>query len=104
MSIAVLVEPIPASGFRASCGQPLPLSAEASSRSEAVGLLRKKLTERLTNGVALIDLELPSAGERLREWTENRVQPDASTAAVFADWEQAVADHRDEMDENPAAL
>ncbi len=75
MSISVFVEPLD-SGFRASCGQPLALSADASSRDEAIGLLRQKIEERLADGGEIVDLELSPRRGQLREWLNRNTETD----------------------------
>jgi hypothetical protein len=54
MTISILVEPSP-TGFCATTGGPLDLSAEAVSAAEAVNALREKIARRLERGAILID-------------------------------------------------
>lgn len=60
MTIPILVEPSP-SGFFATTGGPLELSAEASSAAEAVHALQEKIARRLERGAILIDHAIPPA-------------------------------------------
>jgi len=54
MTISILVEASP-TGFCATTGGPLELSAEAASAAEAVSALREKIARRLERGAILID-------------------------------------------------
>lgn len=52
MKLSVYVQPTPNSGFRAWCGEPVPLSVEAPTRDEALARLRAQLEARVS-GVEL---------------------------------------------------
>ena len=54
MSIPILVEP-GSTGFSATTGGPLDLSAEAPSAAEAIQALQEKIVRRLEGGAILID-------------------------------------------------
>lgn len=54
MTIPILVEPSP-TGFFATTGGPLDLSAEAASAAEAVHALQEKIARRLERGAILIE-------------------------------------------------
>jgi hypothetical protein len=101
MSIAVLLEPLE-SGYRATCGQPLVLSAEAPSRDEAVVLLRQKIEERLANGAEIVDLELLPRMGQLQHWL-NQHNAEADDE-LFSEWDQAVSDYRDRIENEANAL
>jgi hypothetical protein len=54
MTISILVEPSP-TGFCATTGGPLDLSAEAASAAEAINALHEKIDHRLERGAILVD-------------------------------------------------
>lgn len=54
MSISILVEPSE-TGFRATTGAPLDLSADAPSAAEAVNALNEKIARRLQTGAMLVE-------------------------------------------------
>ena len=54
MEIAVLVEPVDGSGFRASTGAPLALSVEGRTEGEALRQLQGLLQERLARGKVVL--------------------------------------------------
>jgi len=94
MQIPVLVEPIAGNGYRARGIEPFGLSAEGSTRAEALAKLRGQLEARVSAGAEIVTLEvgvqphpwLPFAGmfkddpdfkEVLAIMAENRRQIDA---------------------------
>jgi hypothetical protein len=96
MEIPVLVEPVNGNGYRASTGAPLGLSAEAPTRDEALGKLRSLVEERLSSGVVVpFKVEMPID------------HPWAKFAGMFKDdprfdeWQEAIAEYRRKVDEDP---
>lgn len=89
MAITMLVEPIP-TGFFATTGGPLDLSAEAASAAEAVHALQEKIARRLEGGAVLIDH--PTQATR----TPIPVLP-LSENPLFEPWLEAVEKHRTEQ-------
>lgn len=61
--VEVLVETLDDSSFRASVTRPVSVSAEASSRDDAVSAVRDLLATRLHNA-ELLELEFPTAASR----------------------------------------
>jgi hypothetical protein len=99
MQIPVLVEPVAAAGFRARSGEPLPLSAEGTTREEALSKLKELLNKQMQNGAELTTLEVgvcehPLAGI-IGMWS-----PDDP---VIAEWQQAIEEYRQKIDEEDAA-
>ena len=62
MEIPVFVEPIP-TGFRASTGSPLPLTADGPTADTAVAAVQGLLAERLRTGGQVHTLTVPAPGE-----------------------------------------
>jgi predicted RNase H-like HicB family nuclease len=96
MQIPVLLEPVASNGYRASTGQPLSVSAEGSTRAQALEQLRRALQDRLNAGAEIASLEFPGA--------EHPLVPYAGMFKenpLFEAWQQAVADHRRHDEEAP---
>ena len=68
MQIPVLIEPTPGNGFRARSGEPLVLTAEGSTRDEALGRLRSLIQGRVAGGAQIVPLEVP--GLAIEDWTQ----------------------------------
>jgi hypothetical protein len=58
MELSVLIEPIAADGYRASCGEPIPTSAEGVTRDEALGRLRERIEARVRGGAEVVRLRI----------------------------------------------
>jgi len=58
MQIPILIEPMAGNGYRASGGEPLPLSADGDTQEQAMANLKKKLKARLSHGAVVVPLEL----------------------------------------------
>jgi hypothetical protein len=99
MSITVLIEPIP-SGFRASTGSPLDLSAEASSRDEVITKLQSKLDQRMLSGAELLQIE-PDFATR-NPWAKHAGM--FENDPEFSAWQEAIAENRRLADEDPSIL
>ena len=80
MQIPVLVEPI-ATGFRASTGSPLDLTAEGAT-------LKKNLTTRLQSGAKLRSLRVLDVDSMLAAGRSLAANP------LFDDWVAAVEEYR----------
>lgn len=100
MSIQVLIEPLANNGFRATSGEPIPLTVEAPTREEALAKLKKRLQARLKNGAELVPLELTPEPH---PWMEFAGMYDPNDPVV-QDWEKAMADYRRKIDEHPELL
>ena len=99
MQIAVLVERLKGNGYRARGAEPFALTGKGATREEALRKLRAKILARLKEGVELVGLELDSEAN---PWVE--------FAGMFKDdpmideWKQAMADYRQEVEEDPDYL
>jgi hypothetical protein len=65
MQIPILIEPMLGNGYRASGGEPLPLTAEGDTQEQAMSNLREKLMARLSHGAVVVPLELSSSAHPL---------------------------------------
>jgi hypothetical protein len=98
MQLTILVEPIEGGRFRARSGEPLPLSAEAGSREEAIRHLEQLLADRLRNGTELRAIHIPNGGPTppaLPFPADNLYETDW----VFREMQAAIAENRRLEDE-----
>jgi len=94
MTIPILVEPV-AAGFRAVAGGPFDLTADGPTAAAAVAALRLQLADRVSGGVACVELPLPApANPHVVPLTEN---------PLLDDWLKAVEEYRNEADAADAA-
>jgi hypothetical protein len=98
MQIPVLLEPVAGNGYRARGVEPFGLSAEGATRAEALEKLREQLQSRLRNGTELVSLEV-AALPASNPWVEfaGMFKDDP----YFEEWQQAIAENRRKMDEDP---
>jgi len=99
MRISTVVEPIPGRGYRASCGQPFDLSAEGTTIEEAVGVLKAQVQGRIDSGARIVDFDVQEDDHGIAAsagmFRDNR---------LFAQWQEAIADYRRRVDEDPNIL
>jgi hypothetical protein len=96
MRIPVLVESDSGNGFRARGGEPLTLSAEGTTRDEAIARLKHMIEDRLAVGVELISLDVESGGSSLApapEWSEDD--------PLLDEWQEAVESYRRQVEDDP---
>ena len=94
MEIPVLVEPLNGTGFRARCGDPLPLSAEGMTHDEAVQRLRDKIAEHLAGGATLVAVEVPGVEHPLAKYAGM-----FKDNPLFDEWQREIAEMRRREDE-----
>jgi len=96
MEIPVLLEPTPNNGFHARSGPPLDLSAEGRTPEEALHNLRELVRARVAPGSRIVTLNVLEG-----------THPWATLAGMFEDeplfdeWQQAIAERRKAIDEDP---
>jgi hypothetical protein len=96
MRIPVLIERVAGNGFRAHGGEPLSLSAEGTTRAEAVARLKGLIAERLSLGAELISLDLEGDEPQLAPlpgWSEDD--------PLLDEWQQVVEDFRRQIETDP---
>jgi hypothetical protein len=99
MHLPILIEPVAGNGYRAKSGEPLALSAEGSTRDEALQKLWGLVDERLHEGAQLASFEIPAAaGEN--PWLRMAGIYDPNDPIV-QEWLEIMAENRREMDEDP---
>jgi hypothetical protein len=60
MELSVVVEQVEGNGYRASCGEPIPVSAEGASREEAVDRLRERIASKVAAGLEIVRVHIPT--------------------------------------------
>src|SRR5262245_58485921 len=99
MEIPVLIGPVAGNGYRARCGEPLPITAEGKTRDEALANLRRLVEQRVAAGPEVAALRL--RGDRpANPWVEFAAMDDPDNPVV-RDWEKPMAEHRRKIDEHP---
>ena len=96
MDIPVWLERVDGNGYRARALEPLGLTAEAATRDEALKKLRELIAERLAGGAELVRLEVPGSEHPLARFA-GTLKDDPLVDA----WEEAMAEYRRQIDEDP---
>ncbi len=98
MQIPILIEPVAGNGFRSRGGELFGLSVEGATRDEVLAKLRDQLAARPREGTELISLEV-AAQPTGNPWVQfaGMFKDDP----YFEEWQQAIADNRRKMDEDP---
>jgi hypothetical protein len=96
MQIPVLIEAIPGNGYRASGGSPLSLSAEGTTRDEALRRFSDLVQKRMKDGAELVIVEVPSPPHPFARFAGTWKADDP----LVQQWEEAVEDFRRQADEN----
>jgi hypothetical protein len=94
MKIPVLIEPIANDGFRATGGPRFEVTAQGSTREEAMARLREAIDQRIFEGWDLVPLEVGTIEEN--PW--NAVAGMFRDDPLFDEWQAAIADYRRKED------
>jgi hypothetical protein len=95
MKIPILIEPIANNGFRATSGPPFAVSAEGTTRDEALTRLREEINRRMAEGAVVMPLEITTT-------EENPWLPMAGifrNDPLFEEWQAAIEEYRRKVDE-----
>ena len=96
MKIPVLIEPIANDGFRATGGPPFEVTAQGTTREEALARLREAIDHRMVEGSVLVPLEIDTTEEN--PWTA--VAGMFRDEPLFDEWQEAIAEYRRKVDED----
>lgn len=94
MELSVLIEAVAVDGFRASCGEPIPASAEGATRDEALNRLCEQIVHRVRAGVEVVKLRI----DGLPTPASVPVWPDDE---LTRDWLAGIAEVRAAADQRP---
>ena len=101
MELAVLIEPTAGDGYRASCGEPIPTSAEGATRDEALGRLRQRIEARVRGGIEVVRLRIDLASPPSTPvWPDDQLTRDWLAGIAAA---RAAADQQPDPWDTPAA-
>jgi predicted RNase H-like HicB family nuclease len=100
MNIPVLVEKVKEHAYCARSGEPLVLTAEGSTRDEALGKLRQLIEAKLTNGTELTELDFPNQSN---PWLSKVGFLDPNDPMV-QEWIEIMKENRRKADEEPDDL
>jgi len=98
VKIPVLIEPVSHERYRVTGSEPFVGSVEAETPDAALAKIKQLIEDRLAHGARIALIDLPSG---TNPWLE--------MAGVFHDdplfdeWQQAIADYRRDVNENPGA-
>ncbi len=96
MRIAVLIESVPGNGFRARGGEPLALSAEGTTRDEAIARLKSLIADRLAVGAELFSLDVETMEHPLAPvpgWSQDD--------PLLDEWQEAIENYRRRVENDP---
>jgi predicted RNase H-like HicB family nuclease len=100
MNIPVLIEKVKENAYRARSGEPLVLTAEGSTRDDALGNLRQLIEAKLTNGTELTELAFPNQNN---PWLSKVGFLDPNDPDV-QEWIEIMKENRKKDDEDPDYL
>jgi hypothetical protein len=99
VQISVFLDRVNGNGYRARGGEPFAVSAEGSTREEALARLREEIQTLFKNGTEVVALEI---GHDPHPWLDlagmHKDDP------WIDDWKRSVAEYRKRVDEDPDAL
>ena len=93
MQIAVLVEPVNGTGYRATSGQPLAFTAEGVTREDALRQLQDAVQNRLNAGAEIMPLELDAKKNSLASYAGM-----FKNNPLFDEWQAAIAEYRRQVE------
>jgi hypothetical protein len=102
MTVSVLVEPVGASGFRATLNEAWGLFAEGTTKEEAMEHLRDLVAKRLSTGAEMRALDVAGGEKKADPWEAGfgmfRDNP------MFDEWQEAIREYRREQDAEDEAV
>ena len=95
MQIAVLVEPLNGTGFRATSTRPFDIITEGPTREEALKKLQDELQAKISNGAEVVLLDVPAEPN---PWL--KIAGMYKDDSMFEEWKQAMAEYRDQVEKD----
>jgi predicted RNase H-like HicB family nuclease len=100
MQIPVLIEPVAGNGYRARGSEPFALTAEGSTREDALRKLRELIEIKLKAGAEIVPLEIPNGNN---PWLRMAGTLDLDDPLVKP-WQAIMEENRRKADEDPDYL
>ncbi len=97
MQIPILIEPVVGNGYRSRGGEPFDLSAQGETPEEVRARLQEQLQIRLRSGAAIVTLEVTESCPP-NPWV--RFAGMFKDDPYFEDWQKAIAENRQKVDED----
>ena len=98
MKIPVLIEPISPDRYRATGSEPFVASVEAETPEAALAKMRELIDARLAQGARIALIDVPSG---TNAWLD--MAGIFHDDPLFDEWQQAIAEYRRKIDEDPDA-
>ncbi len=98
MQVAVLIEPVPGKGYRAS-SKAFSISVEAVTEAEAIERIEQVLQDRFASGSRLVTVEVPAKTHPSAQFFGG-----LQDEPLYDEWVAAMNDRRREIDQNENAL
>jgi predicted RNase H-like HicB family nuclease len=96
MQLPVLIEPVAGDRFQAKGGEPFAFTAEGATREEALQNLQRQIEAHLAAGAEIVTLEVPAQDN---PWKQ--MQGIFEDDPWFEEWQQAIAEYRQQVEEDP---
>ncbi len=98
MQIPILIEPLVGNGFRARSGEPFALTAEGSTREEALQKLQQLINDRRAAGAEVVALEIGPHRLPPPPFAGRQADP------LLEEWKRAKAEYRQQVEDDPNYL
>jgi len=87
VEFSVLIRQVEGAGFRASCNDLLPTSADGVTRAEALAKLRAEIERQMTGGIEVVRLRIDGIRPTATVWPDDEITSDwlAGISAARAD-------------------
>ncbi|HKB39459.1 MAG TPA: hypothetical protein VKD72_23685 [Gemmataceae bacterium] len=99
MQVPVLIERVAENGYRARAGEPFGWSAEGATADEALGALKEIVTQKVAAGVTIVSLEVPITAHPWMKFAGK-----LKGHPLLEEWKQAMAEYRQEVENDPERL
>jgi len=102
VELSVLIEPVAGNGYRATGtgGLTAGLTAEGTTREEAINKIGELLQSRITAGAEILPLRVAATGPHPWSQDAGYLRGDPMLDA----WQKAMEEYRQRLDEDPDAL
>ena len=95
MQLLVLIEPVSGNGFLARVGEPLTLSADGTTRQEALDNLRRAVESHWATGVEIACIDVPDRDHPLARFAGT-----LKDEPLYDDWQSSIDERRRQQDDD----